>query len=103
MYGLQLRIKFLEKYVQSVTMQIESFEQVHLAPQRYIQLLAEAFRRRIFSTNYMKVILSMNGNFDCFLDLSVDSFFEVYIFLISCRSDVKKNFLKCFHMLRLRI
>lgn len=59
MYGLQLRIKFLEKYVQSVTMQIESFEQVHLAPKRYVQLLGEAFRRRLFSTNYMKVILKI--------------------------------------------
>lgn len=84
MYALQLRVKFLEKYIQSVTMQIESFEQVHLAPQRYIQLLAEAFRRRVFSTKYMKVILSMSENFYYFSEFA--SWFQY-----NGRKTVKKN------------
>ncbi|XP_054712123.1 RB1-inducible coiled-coil protein 1-like [Uloborus diversus] len=54
MYNLQVEIIFLEKRVRSLTSQIESFQQVHLAPQRYLKMLAEVCRRKVFSSNFMK-------------------------------------------------
>ncbi|XP_035228857.1 RB1-inducible coiled-coil protein 1-like isoform X2 [Stegodyphus dumicola] len=54
MYDLQVKYIFLQKHVESFVKQIESFRQVHLAPERYLKSLAEVCRRKAFSANYMK-------------------------------------------------
>ncbi|KAG8187084.1 hypothetical protein JTE90_016180 [Oedothorax gibbosus] len=47
-------IGLYENYIKSVTNKIDSFRQVHLAPQRYLKTLAEVCRRKEFSANFIK-------------------------------------------------